>query len=433
MANYFHIFHIVQQPTRNHFLVLINSKKQNPVSPKSEPKQNMFAINYANSHPIGSKKESNIIDLEPRVTSMMLSNSDEMFTTKSCSPHESRSLWMHTTLPNSLPRCIDKTHTDKPNLHLHNGTQSQAKNTLDIISELIEDLKGLPTSSYHSRPDECLSSPVRQSVCDNAIRHASRKRTFEQTSESPSNLLDDSRDFSSINDLDSIISFDMDTFESSPQEESSEWDLISEPCALEGSSDVVNVVVSMNNDEPQLFTRPTKRQRSDKSHSDSAKDRFHGYQSDQWLTRYEELCAYCSKVGHCNVPSVFKENPTLARWVKRQRYQYKLMKEGKPSTMTNGRAVALEGLGFIWDSQSAQWAERPNELKEFRRLHGHCIVPSRYSTNSKLAIWVKIQRRQYKLLCLGKKSNMTMERVSELEKINFAWEVRSTCQQSRKF
>ena len=94
--------------------------------------------------------------------------------------------------------------------------------------------------------------------------------------------------------------------------------------------------------------------------------------------------------------------------------------------MTDERVNALNGLGFIWDSQSVQWSERLNELKEFRKENGHCNVPSRYPANSKLAVWVKIQRRQYKLLCLGERSNMTVDRIKELEKIDFIWEIRNT-------
>ena len=36
------------------------------------------------------------------------------------------------------------------------------------------------------------------------------------------------------------------------------------------------------------------------------------------------------------------------------------------------------------------------------------------------------QRRQYKLLRDGKTSNMTVDRILELEKVGFVWEVRKT-------
>ena len=89
------------------------------------------------------------------------------------------------------------------------------------------------------------------------------------------------------------------------------------------------------------------------------------------------------------------------------------------------RVKALESLGFVWDSHSAVWQERMNELLEFKKIHSHCNVPTTYSENRKLAAWVKCQRRQYKLRREGKASNMTPERINDLEKIGFEWLLRS--------
>ena len=80
--------------------------------------------------------------------------------------------------------------------------------------------------------------------------------------------------------------------------------------------------------------------------------------SEQWTDKFAELCAYRKQRGHCQVPQHFNENESLARWVKRQRYQYKIQQEGKSSTMTDERITVLENIGFIWDSHSAAWVER---------------------------------------------------------------------------
>ena len=46
---------------------------------------------------------------------------------------------------------------------------------------------------------------------------------------------------------------------------------------------------------------------------------------------------------------------------------------------------------------------RMNEVKEFRKVYGHCSVPTTYEANQKLAAaWVKCQRRRYKLRLEGK-------------------------------
>jgi hypothetical protein len=153
--------------------------------------------------------------------------------------------------------------------------------------------------------------------------------------------------------------------------------------------------------------------------------RFRPYQAGQWAEKFEELCEYRHNMGHCIVPHTFSENLPLARWVKRQRYQHKLMVEGKQSTMTDERVTALEDIGFVWDSQGAAWAERLYELAEFRKIYMHCNVPSKYSENSQLATWVKCQRRQYKMHVEGKTSNMTPLRISSLENTGFEWELRS--------
>ena len=69
------------------------------------------------------------------------------------------------------------------------------------------------------------------------------------------------------------------------------------------------------------------------------------------------------------------------------------MIDGKQSTMTDERVKLLEDIGFIWDSHAAVWEERLNELREYRRIHGDCNVPSSYAKNPKLATWIKCQRR----------------------------------------
>jgi hypothetical protein len=147
---------------------------------------------------------------------------------------------------------------------------------------------------------------------------------------------------------------------------------------------------------------------------------FRSYQTGQWATRYNELLHYRALKGHCVVPHNYMANLELARWVKRQRYQYKLLQEGKVSSMTEERAAALGSIGFVWDSQGATWRERLNDLISFRLKHNHCNVPSNFH-DRQLASWVKCQRRQFKIYTEGKRSNMTPERIQELEEICFEW------------
>jgi hypothetical protein len=153
--------------------------------------------------------------------------------------------------------------------------------------------------------------------------------------------------------------------------------------------------------------------------------RFRPHQVGQWVERFNDLCLYREKHGNCVVPHTYRADLALARWVKRQRYQYKLMREGMSSTITEERVKALEEIGFVWNSQGAAWDERLEEIKEFRSIYMHCNVPSNYRENPQLAIWVKSQRRQYRLLMEGKASNLTPQRIHDLEAVGFKWLPRS--------
>lgn len=160
--------------------------------------------------------------------------------------------------------------------------------------------------------------------------------------------------------------------------------------------------------------------------------RFKPFHEEKWALRYKELIDFHQENGHSAVPHTYPPNPQLARWVKRQRRQYKLLQENKPSTMTLERLELLNMLDFIWDSHEVNWREKLLALDAFRMEHGHCNVASNYH-DKKLATWVKCQRRQYKLYCEGKGSAMCPRRIQELEGRGFEWEIRiSSKQQDRE-
>lgn len=152
-------------------------------------------------------------------------------------------------------------------------------------------------------------------------------------------------------------------------------------------------------------------------------------QTEQWYQRYLEMVKFRETHGHCLVPLNWPNNPSLAHWVKRQRHQYRAKKERKHSTLTAERERLLEELGFVWDSHASGWEERLNELRDFKDKHGHCRVPKTYAENPQLAIWVKCQRRQFKLYSEGKDSNMTNERIHKLKRLGFVFTPRKQQQQ----
>ena len=64
---------------------------------------------------------------------------------------------------------------------------------------------------------------------------------------------------------------------------------------------------------------------------------------------YVYIYIYISLVlPNSNVPNNHP-HAQLYTWVKSQRRQYKLMKEGRPSTITPDRIEALDRLGFSWE------------------------------------------------------------------------------------
>jgi hypothetical protein len=59
------------------------------------------------------------------------------------------------------------------------------------------------------------------------------------------------------------------------------------------------------------------------------------------------------------------------------------------------------------------------ELAAYREFHEHCNVPKSYSENTKLANWVANQRSHYRLQQEGKRPQMTLARIEELESLGF--------------
>jgi len=177
--------------------------------------------------------------------------------------------------------------------------------------------------------------------------------------------------------------------------------------------------VAAMNDEPL-------KQEEEDMGKKSSSIKFRPYQAEKWQERFDELLEFRKENKHCLVPHTFPMNPGLARWVKRQRYQYTLFQQNKKASINLERIKILGNIGFVWDSHEATWQERLGALNEFKNEHGHCEVPSKYELNAQLATWVKCQRRQYKLYLEGQPSNITEERIAELERYGFKWEIRKS-------
>ena len=150
------------------------------------------------------------------------------------------------------------------------------------------------------------------------------------------------------------------------------------------------------------------------------------YHKDKWNERYNELKIVFKETGRSSVHHNDASKKGLARWIKRQRYQYKLLHGRKTSTMTEERIEALHLLNFVWDSHSTAWDDRIQELKLFKDTNQHCNVPYNYLANKTLASWIKYQRRQYRLMERGGKSNISSERICQLKSLGFQFSPRET-------
>jgi hypothetical protein len=153
--------------------------------------------------------------------------------------------------------------------------------------------------------------------------------------------------------------------------------------------------------------------------SSSSEDKKSG--AERWYDRFEDLKAFVKKHRHCHVPINYTPNLPLSKWTKRQRYQWKLKQDGKPSSMTDERQSLLEDLGFLWDVRHTVWDTRYHELVKFHKKHGYCNVSIGSEDYPKLGTWVKCQRRQYQLMKMGQKTHMTPLRVHQLNELGFLW------------
>ncbi|WP_146447634.1 helicase associated domain-containing protein [Bythopirellula polymerisocia] len=135
--------------------------------------------------------------------------------------------------------------------------------------------------------------------------------------------------------------------------------------------------------------------------------------SNAWDEMFASLKDFKAKHGDCRVPNDWNENPQLAIWIKNQRRKYS---EG---LLSKTRIKRLEKLGFEFNLWEASWEKMFNQLKAYKKKHGDCDVPQRWTENPELGVWVSNQRTRKRQKLLSK------ERIARLNKIGFSWKVES--------
>ena len=141
---------------------------------------------------------------------------------------------------------------------------------------------------------------------------------------------------------------------------------------------------------------------------------------ERWLECFCRMKEYYNQHGHCNIPIKKHNDPEMAalgEWVKRQRYNYKRLQQGKSSSLTNERILMLDSIGFVWQVYNKQWESQYRSLVAYKKMRGNCNVPRHSRTYPRLANWAKRQRRDYH------SGQMSADRIEQLESIGFQWNV----------
>lgn len=135
-----------------------------------------------------------------------------------------------------------------------------------------------------------------------------------------------------------------------------------------------------------------------------------------WLNKYNDLKNFYARYGHCYVPQRYLPNRALGKWVHKQRQEF------KKKILTEERVQALNALDFqftISNRAESLWYVRLEELKAYRKQHGHCKVPQKYPPNKTLGMWVHRQRHELSKARKGASSSLTVDRLDALEKLGF--------------
>ncbi|KAL7529748.1 hypothetical protein ACHAWF_003099 [Thalassiosira exigua] len=164
--------------------------------------------------------------------------------------------------------------------------------------------------------------------------------------------------------------------------------------------------------------------------------------NERWEESYRKLAAF-----RAERPDAWpRAGSELGRWMHKQRSERTAHEKflrgeyerppsrgmpcsaSRPHRMTQSRIDKLDALGFVWRAEwtkdKADWNARFEQLREFRRDHGHCRVPQHHKEN-KLGEWVNRMRYEHGLLRRGKKGRgaLNEERMRKLNEIGFTWSV----------
>jgi len=129
-----------------------------------------------------------------------------------------------------------------------------------------------------------------------------------------------------------------------------------------------------------------------------------------WIYHYNKLLEYKKVNGHAFVPICYKDKE-LVHWISTQRCLF------KKKLLARKEIDLLKKANFVFDALQSRWLENYEKLKKFKMKFKHTRVTRSYC-DKKLAIWVTLQRSQYK------NNKMSGEQIKLLNDIGFAFECR---------
>ena len=152
-------------------------------------------------------------------------------------------------------------------------------------------------------------------------------------------------------------------------------------------------------------------------------------QEENWLEHYEKLVLFHQEHGNVHVPSRYRKDPALSRFVQHQRRN--------KASLTPERINLLEELDFCWGNRNdLHWWENYEAICRYKEKQGTVSVGSHYH-DFKLYNWVNNTRRKCKEYCefvtkstfTGEQllngdcdsavSGLNRERIDALRKIDF--------------
>lgn len=77
-----------------------------------------------------------------------------------------------------------------------------------------------------------------------------------------------------------------------------------------------------------------------------------------WEENFKAFLQFQKDHGHSNVPCPYKKDVRLSTWVGLMRNDYKALREGKKSRMTQEKIDKLVDAGFIWETKGGRGAPK---------------------------------------------------------------------------